>query len=204
MKTRLLQFIETIGISQNAFEDKCGLTRGTITKLNLGLRTDKLAQIADAFPSLNLRWLLLGEGSMKKTINSDEPNMLPLIPLEAMAGPGTPVYEDERDVTYYSVQEFKDSDFLIRVKGDSMVPKFTGGDVVACKKISLDKLFFLQWGRVYVLYTDSQGVMIKRVEQSEKEGHVKCVSENKKYSPFDVPMSDIISLALVSGSISLE
>ena len=127
---------------------------------------------------------------------------LPLIPFEAVAGYGTPTYNDVNNLEYYMVREFANCDFLIRVKGDSMTPKFTGGDVVACKKIN-ETLFF-QWGRVYVLYTQSQGVMIKRIQPSEKEDCIKCVSDNEKYAPFDVPKSDIVSLALVSGSITLE
>lgn len=129
-------------------------------------------------------------------------NTLPLIPIEAFAGPGEPVYGDEKIEDYYTVTEFKDSDFLLRVKGDSMTPKLNGGDLVACKKV-ID-VFFLQWGRCYVVLTRSQGCMIKRIQPSEREGWIKCVSDNTKYAPFDVPMDDIISIALVNGSISLE
>ena len=127
---------------------------------------------------------------------------LPLVPFEAVAGPGSPVYEDEMVESYYSVSEFKDCDFIIRVTGDSMTPKFTGGDLLACKKV-VDAYFF-QWGRVYVVYTRSQGCMVKRIQPSDKEGWIKCVSDNVKYAPFDVPMQDIVSVALVNGSISLE
>ena len=100
------------------------------------------------------------------------------------------------------VNDFKGCDFLVRVKGDSMSPRFASGDVVACKKI-LEMLYF-QWGRVYVLYTQSNGTMIKRIQPSEKEDCIKCVSDNEKYAPFDVPKSDIVSLALVKGLVSLE
>ena len=129
---------------------------------------------------------------------------IPLIPLEAIAGPGTSVYEDEKEFEYYSVPAFRDSDFLIRVKGDSMTPKFTGGDLVACKKLDIKSVYFIQWNRVYVVYTKSQGVMIKRIQPSENEDCIKCVSDNEKYAPFDVPKSDIVSLALVNGKISFE
>lgn len=129
---------------------------------------------------------------------------LPLIPFEAVAGPGDPIYEDERVEDYYTVSEFKDSDFLIRVKGDSMSPHFTGGDLLACKRIAMDQTFFLQWGRCYVIYTRSQGCMVKRVQPSEKDGWIRCVSDNVKYAPFDVPMQDVVSVALVNGSISME
>lgn len=129
---------------------------------------------------------------------------LPLIPFEAVAGHGDPVYEDERVEDYYTVSEFKDSDFLIRVKGDSMSPHFTGGDLLACKKISKEKMYFFQYGRCYVILTETQGCMVKRIHPSKKKGCIKCVSDNPDYAPFDVPLDDIVSVALVNGSISLE
>lgn len=127
---------------------------------------------------------------------------IPLIPSEAFASPGLPNYDDIRDLEYYMVNEFNGCDFLIRIKGDSMSPRYASGDVVACKKV-LETLFF-QWGRVYVLYTQSQGIMVKRLQPSDKEDCVRCVSDNEKYAPFDVPKSDIVSLALVNGLVSLE
>ena len=83
-----------------------------------------------------------------------------------------------------------------------MAPHFTGGDLLAWKKVG--NAYFFQFGRCYVIYTSSQGCMVKRIQPSEKEGYIKCVSDNPKYAPFDVPMEDIVSVALVNGSISLE
>lgn len=141
---------------------------------------------------------------VKKLVSAKPEHAIPLIPFEAVAGPGDPVYEDERIEDYYTVSEFKDSDFLIRVKGDSMTPRYTGGDLLACKKIPITEVYFFQYGRCYVILTRSQGAMVKRIQPSEKDGWIKCVSDNVKYAPFDVPMDDIVSVALVNGSISLE
>ena len=140
----------------------------------------------------------------KEETKDQNAHTLPLIPMEAFAGPGLPTYEDERIEDYYTVTDFKNSDFLIRVKGDSMTPKYSGGDLVACKKVPMDQAYFLQWGRVYVIYTQSQGIMIKRVQPSEDRDFITCVSDNPKYAPFDVPKSDIVSIALVNGAITLE
>ena len=129
-------------------------------------------------------------------------DMIPLVPFEAVAGPGTMVFDDEQVIDYYEVREFKGADFLIRVKGDSMSPKYVGGDLVACKVVK--ELLFFQYGRVYVIYTKSQGVMIKRVEPAQDDADILCVSENTKYNPFEVPKEDIAGVALVIGSISLE
>ena len=128
--------------------------------------------------------------------------MIPLVPFEAVAGPGTMVFDDERVLDYYEVREFRGADFLIRVKGDSMAPKYVGGDLVACKLVK-DVLFF-QYGRVYVIYTKSQGVMIKKIEPAPDDADIHCVSFNPEYGAFEVPKSDIAGVALVIGSISLE
>ena len=51
------------------------------------------------------------------------------------------------------------------------------------------------------LLLNSQQIGWRRLD---KDGYIKCVSDNVKYAPFDVPMSDVVSVALVNGSISLE
>ena len=205
-KARLVDFFSGhLGITQNSFEDSCGLTHGTISSIKVkGPSVDVLAKISSKHPELNLNWLVSGVGGMLlgDTAPSPSSHSLPLIPAEAFAGPGLPSYEDERIEDYYTVSEFKNSDFLIRVKGDSMVPKYNGGDIVACKKVK--DIFFLQWNRAYVILTRSQGIMIKRVQPSEKEGYIKCVSDNERYAPFDVPTEDIVQMALVNGAITLD
>ena len=205
-KARLVKFFsENLGMTQNSFEDSCGITHGTISSIKVkGPSVDVLAKISSTYPQLNLNWLVSGGGKMLNGGDTPSPSShsLPLIPAEAFAGPGLPNYEDERIEDFYTVSEFKESDFLIRVKGDSMVPKYNGGDIVACKKVN--DIFFLQWNRAYVILTRSQGIMIKRVQPSEKDGYIKCVSDNVRYAPFDVPTDDIIQIALVNGAITLD
>ena len=193
-------------MGQTRFEDKCNLGHGTISAIkSAGPSASVITRISSACPELNLNWLFTGAGEMLNTARKEpEGHALPLIPLEAFAGPGMPSYDDQRIEDFYTVTEFKESDFLIRVKGDSMTPKYSGGDLVACKKIPMNETYFLQWGRVYVIGTRSQGIMIKRVRPAEDPAWITCVSDNPKYAPFDVPKEDIVSIALVNGAISLE
>ncbi len=205
-KQRLVDFARArYDMGQTRFEDYCGLAHGTISAIKAaGPSASAVTRICSACPELNLNWLFTGLGKMLKTSDQPKPtaHSLPLIPAEAFAGPGLPSYEDERIEDFYTVSEFKNSDFLIRVKGDSMVPKYNGGDIVACKKVK--DIFFLQWNRAYVILTRSQGIMIKRVQPSERDGYIKCVSDNERYAPFDVPTDDIVQMALVNGAITLD
>ena len=190
-------------MGQTRFEDYCGLGHGTISAIkSSGPSASVITRISSACPELNLNWLFSGVGQMLNGPSQPEGRPLPLIPMEAFAGPGLPTYEDERVEDYYAISDFKNSDFLIRVKGDSMVPKYNGGDIVACKAVK--DVLFLQWGRCYVIYTHSQGIMIKRVQPSERAECIKCVSDNPRYAPFDVPMDDIVQVALVNGAITLD
>lgn len=163
---------------------------------------------------IDLNWLLTGEGSMfrkeseKENIPvahpSDSPTEgIPLIPISAMAGAFTGEqsvleYECERFV----VPTFKGAEFLISVKGSSMYPKYNSGDIVACKRLPMDDIFF-QWNKVYVLDTD-QGPLIKRVKPGSDKEHVLIVSDNEHYEPFELPLDRIYHVALVIGVIRLE
>ncbi len=163
---------------------------------------------------IDLNWLLTGEGSMfrkeseKENIPvahpSDSPTEgIPLIPISAMAGAFTGEqtvleYECERFV----VPTFKGAEFLISVKGSSMYPKYNSGDIVACKRLPMDDIFF-QWNKVYVLDTD-QGPLIKRVKPGSDKEHVLIVSDNERYEPFELPLNRIYHVALVIGVIRLE
>lgn len=155
----------------------------------------ELGKILDAFPEIDLNWLVRGDEEKARA-------GVPLIPVDAVAGYGVEAYQDLPIEDYYTVSEFKHADFLIRVSGDSMTPKYKSGDIVACRRV-IGRNFW-QWHTIYVIATRSQGVLIKRVEESITPGCVTCVSENPAYRPFQVPLDEIVSVALVMGAIVLE
>lgn len=138
--------------------------------------------------------------------NTPQRRTLPLIPIDAVAGfngydaPGISFI----DCTQYEIPDFQavHADFLIRVSGSSMYPKYSSGDILACRKI--DEITFLQWGKIYVI-DSRQGAMVKRIfEIQDDPTCISCVSDNEKYPPFKLPKSEIRSLSIVVGAIRLE
>lgn len=209
MKGRLLQYLRYRGMGQNAFEEMCGLANGVINKINLGIRSDKLALIAEKCPDLNIRWLVTGEGKML-TENSpyvkDEGVDLPLLPFSAVAGflaennsssfPG--------DVEICRIPEFtaRGAEFLIRVDGESMYPRYHNGEILAVRRVTESKFF--QWGKVYVLST-SQGCVVKRIFPADDESKVTCHSENSElYPDYQIPREEIYEIGIIVGHIGLE
>lgn len=220
IKERIKQFADSKGIPIYKFESTAGLSNGYVNGIRKGIGSEKLSDILRAFPELNRNWLLFGEGEMLRTgapaeasVSEDTPppqlipappgKGLPLIPLPAMAGFLKGAADiDPNELEWYFVPAFRDCQFLIRVKGESMSPRYLSGDIVACREVQ-DTGTFFQWGKTYVLDTD-QGVVIKRVRPSEKENHILCVSDNPEYDPFDVPIAGIYHLAIVRGLIREE
>ena len=220
IKERIKQFADSKGIPIYKFESTAGLSNGYVNGIRKGIGSEKLSDILRAFPELNRNWLLFGEGEMLRTgapaeasVSEDTPppqlipappgKGLPLIPLPAMAGFLKGAADiDPNEIEWYFVPAFRDCQFLIRVKGESMRPRYLSGDIVACREVQ-DTGTFFQWGKTYVLDTD-QGVVIKRVRPSEKENHILCGSDNPEYDPFDVPIAGIYHLAIVRGLIREE
>lgn len=203
MKERLLTYLEYLGMGQNAFESICGLATGTISKLTFGIRSDKLAQIAKKFPNLNIRWLITGEGDMVK----ENPSVrgIPVLPYSAVGGYLAENNTEETDLETCYVPEFtaRGADFLIRVDGDSMYPRYHNGELLAIK-IVRDPSFF-QWGKVYVLST-KQGCIVKRVMPAKDDDSVVvCHSENSSlYPDYRISKKDILNVAVVVGHIGAE
>ena len=132
--------------------------------------------------------------------------LIPLVTPTAVAGFGNDTFAiQEADVKeYYIVPKFRYNrvDFMIEISGSSMYPKYNSGDVVACT--ILHDSSFIQWNKCHVIATREQGLLCKRLMQSETADALRLVSDNPNYPPFDVPKSEITGIALVIGVIRLE
>lgn len=127
-----------------------------------------------------------------------------LYDIEASGGFGTfeSMISEDKVIGEYVIPAFSSADWLMYVKGSSMYPKYSSGDIIACKQLKESK--FLQWNKVYVLATKEQGLLVKRLMPSELENSLRVVSDNKDYPAFDIPKNEILGIALVLGVIRLE
>ena len=134
------------------------------------------------------------------------PDGIPLIPIEAIAGfaKGDAVAMEYDITERYLVPEFsvRGVKYLIRVSGNSMYPKYSNGDILACRPIT-DVTFF-QWGKVYVLDTD-QGALVKRLFEGKDDSCIECRSDNKEHYPaFQINKTSIRTVSIVVGVIRLD
>jgi SOS-response transcriptional repressor LexA len=193
MKERLIEFLAHLGMGQNKFEEKVGLSRGLINKIGEGINSTTMNKIVTAYPELNKNWLLTGEGKMLKNVNMLGDNIIyiPLLPISAQGGSLNDFIVSVKETDCEKiVSPIKGADFAVTVSGDSMSPEYPSGSQVLIKKIN--EKAFIDWGKTYVLDT-CNGTVIKILVPSEKEGFVKCISINtdERYAPFDIALNDI-------------
>lgn len=216
--SRIQEIADKKAITITALETKLGASKGVLSRAlrnDTDIQSKWLQIIVENYPDISPSWLLTGEGPMLKEdtdnvvkVAKAEPSAdgLPLVPIEAVAGfngddmPGVRL----EDCLRYVVPEFAaaGAEYLIRVSGSSMYPKYSSGDILACRRIP--EIDFFQWGKIYVI-DSSQGAMVKRIYQCEDDAAcVLCKSDNDKYPPFTLPKSAIRSLSIVIGVIRLE
>lgn len=113
------------------------------------------------------------------------------------------------DCERYVIPDMPGCDFTIRAGGRSMINRnvpersINDRDIVGCRIVRSRS--HIRWGEVYALAT-YDGIMIKKIEQSEQEGYITCVPFNKDegYKPYDVPINEVYDWALVVGVVSVK
>lgn len=205
------QLAESIGLART--QSLYDILSGKVKKITPNYANKILA----AFPHYNYDWLLTGEGSMLKEeqnsiIETDNTNILkdtmdnvtviPLLPISAQGGTFNDfVLSIKKQDCEKIISPILDADFAIPVAGDSMLPEYPSGSKALVKKINREA--FIEWGCVYVLDT-CNGIIIKQIVPSDKEGYIKCVSlnPNPKFAPFDVATDNIFGMYRVMMCLS--
>lgn len=219
--SRILELIESKGISKSQFYRDTGLSNGFLDKVK-DIGVSKLELILNAYPEVNMGWLITGLGDMydlspKVSGLVEEPKMqyqantggrssIPLVFGYAVGGFGGDHFSlQESDVKeHYVIPKFRNKqvDFMIEVEGSSMYPKYNSGDIVACRIINESN--FIQWNKTHVVATNDQGILIKRIRKANRDNYVTMHSDNKDFEPFDVCLDEISGIAIVVGLIRLE
>lgn len=212
---RLRELITQLDCNKTSFANKIDVPQASIASLFMRGKTissQVLARISRTFPQVNIEWLITGEGEMLKTDQHtiQAPTLkeegTPLLPVEAWGGSltGSSIAILAEQCKKYNVP-ISNIDYLIPIAGDSMMPDYCPGDVVAIKKVN--EKAFIEWGKVYVLDT-CNGVVIKEVQPSENDGCITCISRNtpSKYKPFEINLNpeDFYGMYAVKGTVRIS
>lgn len=217
VKERLTAFLEYKGINKSEFGRIIGVSSAFISSMRKSIQPDKVALISNAFPELDMTWLLTGEGEMLKPDNnlsddsSDEhAGLIPFYDAETSGG-----YEglvassgiDSKLTGYIQAGGWFDSKetAAIRHIGDSMT-EYPSGCILAVREVTERRL--LVPGRNYVIET-SEFRVTKRIQLGSTPNKLALYSSNtEKYpdgrlvhEPFEVDIEDIRKIYSVLGYI---
>ncbi len=136
-------------------------------------------------------------------VGQAEQEMIEVVPAKASAG----YLNGYADPEYIEQLEKIQLPFLptgkhraFPIKGDSMLPLKDGSYVVARFVEDINELVE---GKTYVLLTRHEGIVYKRVYKTGKAA-LRLVSDNKKYSPFEVALPDVLELWEFTCSINMS
>lgn len=197
VKRRIMDYYKAKGMSAGDFAKHCGIDGTTFYREGQELRIASLVSILKACPDLDAYELLLGAKPKFENTTID----LPLVPFDAVAGHLKESFEDSYPETIAVPKSVtRGADFVIRVDGDSMTPRFQSGELLLVKKV--DDPSFFQWGKIYVLAT-SQGCVVKRLyPDRDDDNSVVCHSDNTaSYPDYTVRKNSIYGVGLVVGHI---
>lgn len=201
---RVRALIDYQKISDNKFAQAIGVNQKLLS--NMFIRgtepsSKTISSILNTFKNVSAEWLLRGEGDMiiSEKGSNYKVEVKPRIPMSAAAGAvggfadSVKLYDCEQIPV---INAFPAYDYTMIVKGDSMEPKFEGGDEIAIKKVT----DYIEWGKVYVLDT-RDGAVIKRLYDAQEK--YRCVSYNKEYCDFEVNKADVFGVYRVVGLIRI-
>ncbi|MDE6437220.1 MAG: LexA family transcriptional regulator [Muribaculaceae bacterium] len=198
---RLAAYLKENKIPQSKFAELLGTSQPVVSQMISGKReitNGMLARISKIFPDFDESSELMGNEVPDKFITY-------AVPMAAMGG--TLIgFEDEgvrREDCERVISPIANIDWVVPVCGDSMEPEYPNGSKVYVRQINPSD--FIPWGNVFVLDT-TNGLIIKMVVESDKPGHVRCVSLNPsgRYAPFDVPAHAIRAMYRVMLCVAVK
>lgn len=76
LKERMLKICSELGISPNKLSEESGMSREYIRQMKEYIAADLLRYISRNYPSINLVWLITGDGDMKNESSTQDVSLL--------------------------------------------------------------------------------------------------------------------------------
>ncbi|MBL85148.1 MAG: XRE family transcriptional regulator [Winogradskyella sp.] len=199
-------------LSQERFADDLGWTRSMVGSYEEGRSEPPIERLIDLSNYFNIPIDILVRKDLRKakdtsfieignkrvlfpvTVNEDNEDLIEIIPAKASAG-YLSGYDDPEYIE--QLQKIK-LPFLptgthraFPIKGDSMLPVKDGAFVVAKY---VEDINDIKNGRTYIVLTKDDGLVYKRIYNTDDSNSLLLSSDNKAYKPYFVSKENILEL----------
>lgn len=188
IKDRVKDLADNEGISLPVLESKLGFGNSTIVKWDKSVpNVQKLKKVADYF-NVSLDYLVNGDGSSNyKASTNDVSKAARRIPVLGRVAAGIPIDAITDIVDWEEIpEEMSGEYFALQIKGDSMEPKISDGDVVIVRQQD-----DAESGDTVIVTVNGDDATCKRLKKYS-EG-IALVSNNPAYEPMIFSRDDISS-----------
>ena len=202
IKERIIEFINYKGISKNAFENACNMSKRYLSNLKGTPGARIIKNIHDAFPELNTTWLITGTGEMlsKDTENQEptilEENRAPILPTAVAGSPDTDILKyvqknyENLELSHVVVLDTP-IDMWHIIRDDAMFPSFKVGDKIALLAYNKGEESPIP-GKIYAVDTTSNGLVIRKLIPEENVGYIAKSLNEERYPDFIIKEEEII------------
>lgn len=215
---RVILLCKDLKISKREFEEKCGLSNGFFKLEKRSIGSDKVKNIVDSFPNLNIDWLLYGKGEVYKdrnrhhdsqhylnevilndsVINYDKKGV-PYFNVDFILG--YDIIENNKNINpdyYIDFPEFNAADCWVNITGKSMEPTLWHGDKISIRLLE-DWNTYILYGEIYAIVTN-QYRTVKIIRKSKLgEDYLRLVPISEDFDEQDLPKSVILKMFSVLG-----
>ena len=146
-----------------------------------------------------------GKDVVVVTVNSSDRDNIEFVPHKAAAGymNGYADVEYVKELPHFSLPMLKQGTYrAFEISGDSMLPLLPGTIVIG---EYVDDLRNIKSGKTYVLVTQREGIVYKRVfNYLDENGTLFLVSDNRQYAPYQLGASDVMEVWVSKAYISVQ
>lgn len=214
LKDRLKLFLREKEISQRKFELSIGKSNGYVNNIVKTIGADVLNSIKNAYPDLNINWLLSGDGEMTNSNSFETSDILAgnetisknlnyrLVPVVHVDSVGGIYSNNEVSVTdsqyvegYVPFVNAQEGDRAIFQTGNSMIPTCPPGSLLQIREVPNWREYF-GYGNIFVIeLTDGRRITkeVNRYDENPRE-FVWCKSHNPEVADEELPRSMINSV----------
>ena len=204
---RIRYLIRLTRNTQASFGKKIGVDAATVSRVLSGRAAPSDSFINRIVVDMNVSkdWLLHGTDVPFPRTTADRVAPLaqgaPVYNIDVTAGttPLARMFTDEYVIGRMNLPGLNPELPIVRVSGDSMVPKLQPGCYISIRPISLDAP--ISWGRIYVVVLPDYR-LVKSVRRHPDPDMVKLVSANPAYDDIEVRRDAIEGLYLVENVIN--
>jgi transcriptional regulator with XRE-family HTH domain len=210
-------------LTQDEFAQKLGIKRSLVGAYEEGRaepRAELLQRMAESF-GVSMESLISvdltkadpkppttfnrGREVLVVTVDQNRKENIEFVPIKASAGylNGYADPEYVKELPRFNLPILKQGTYrAFEIKGDSMLPLMPGSIVVG---EYVEKLNDIKSGKTYILVTQHEGVVYKRVfNYLDENGKLFLVSDNRQYAPYQIDGEDVFEVWSAKAYISVQ